>query len=139
MYHGSYYWNIAAQTDNDADTPIKVAGFTSGNDCSGFTADGDNRLRYDGATQRVFHFTCAFSASCSSATAAIFYLYKNGALISGSAIYRTIGAGAETGAQAITCLVRMNKGDYVELWCETDADVDNLTIESGTLVATVAG
>jgi hypothetical protein len=139
MYHGSFYFTTPVQTDNAADTPIKIAGVTTGNDCSGFSPVGDNRLRYDGATQRVFQFTAAFSAKSAGITEGIFFIYKNGALIPGAQVYRSIATANDHGAVAITCLARMNKGDYVELWCQTDDDADDITVESGTLVATVAG
>ena len=139
MYHGSYYFLTTAATDNILNTPIKCAGTTTGNDCNGFSHSADNRLSYTGAVSRVFNITCTFSATCSGATDAIFYLYKNGELVPGSKILRTIGTGSPAGAGAVSSLVKMKKDDYVELWCETDASADDLTIESGVMIATVAG
>jgi len=139
MYYGSCYFTTAAATNNLALTPIKAAGSTNGSNCFGFTAVGDNRLRYDGETQRVFAIDCAFSVSCSGATQSTMYLYKNGAEIAGAHIERKIGTSGDIGAGSLIGLVRLNKGDYVELWCQSDNDADDLTVEHGMLRATVAG
>jgi hypothetical protein len=87
----------------------------------------------------VFQFTCTFSAKSAGITEGIFFIYKNGVPLIGAQVHRSIATANDHGAAAITCLSRMNKGDYVELWCQTDDDADDITVESGTLVATVAG
>jgi len=139
MYHGSFYFSATAVTDNIAATPIICAGTTTGSNCNGFSHIPDNRLRYDGATGRTFKIECTFSASSSGITEATFYLYKNGALVPGSLIKRSIGAGSSNGAGVCSSLVKLKKGAYVELWCETDASADDITIQAGNMIATVAG
>jgi hypothetical protein len=140
MYHGSFYFTTPVETVNPAGgEPIKAAGVTSGNICSGFTTVGNNRLRYDGATQRVFAVDCSFSVSSSGATDSTMHLYKNDQPIKGAHIERKIAASADVGAGNVIALVRLNKGDYVELWCQSIDDGDDITIQHGLLRVTVAG
>lgn len=139
LYYGSLYWATPAATDNVLDTPIKCAGVTHGMESSGFAANVDNRLTYSGAVGARFLVTATFSASCSGPTEAIFYLYKNGTKVAGTDISRTIGAGAQKDSGACAAIINLLKDDYVELWCETNASADDITIESGTICATVAG
>jgi hypothetical protein len=67
------------------------------------------------------------------------HLYKNGAAIAGAHIERKIAASGDVGAGNVIALVRMNKGDYVELWCQSIDDGDDITVQHGLLRATVAG
>ena len=138
MYYGSLYFTTTAVTNNLANTPIKAAGETLGVNCYGFS-HSTNRLTYTGNTGRTFAIDCAFSVSCSGATQSIMHLYKNGEAIPGAHIERKIGTGGDIGAGSVIGLVRLKKDDYVELWCETDADADDMTVERGMLRATVAG
>ena len=138
MYYGALYFTTTAVTNNLADTPIKAAGETLGTNCYGFS-HSTNRLTYTGDVGRMFAIDCAFSVSCSGATQSIMHLYKNGEAIAGAHIERKIGTGGDIGAGSVIGLVRLKKDDYVELWCETDADADDLTVEHGIMRATVAG
>lgn len=138
IYSGSCHVQTTAATDNTANTPIKCAGTTVGANCFGFSHSASNRLRFDGDSGLIL-VNCSFSASCSGGTEAIFYLYMNGAKVTGTDIKRTIGAGAQNGAGHTHALIQMKKGDYVELWCETDASADDITIQGMILSAVQVG
>ena len=139
LQSGSLYWVATAVTDNVIATPIKAAGTTLGANCDGFSADGDNRLTFRGQAGRKVFVNCSFSVSCSGATQSIIHLYMNDRLIPGASIERKIGTSGDIGAGAVSALVKMKKDDYVELWCETDASADDMTVERATLTAMVVG
>jgi hypothetical protein len=140
MYYGSLYWDETgtAATDNIIDTPIKAAGATIGKSCFGFS-HSDNRLTYTGNTGRAFLVNMSASLSCSGATESTTYIALNGAVIPGSHVHRSIGTGGDNGALSMVAIVKLKKDDYIELWCETNASADDITIESGTIAITVAG
>jgi len=137
---GSYYFSGSSATDNIADTPIKAAGTTTVGFTNGFTHVASNRLVYNGAITRTFEIIATVSVSSSGATESKMHLYKNGTtLIAGSTIDRTIGAGSDVGAVAITALVSLDEDDFIELWCESDNSADDITIEAGTVLIKVVG
>jgi hypothetical protein len=82
--------------------------------------------------------TATFSCTKETATGELtkYYIYKNGVNV-GPVITRTIASSTDHGAAAITVLVDMKKDDYVELWISSTGD--DITIEGGTLIATVVG
>lgn len=140
MYFGSLHWVVNAggqtATTTVANTPKKAAGATNGNNCNGFS-HSDNRLTYEGPEGRTFLVNVAYSVSASGATNSTMHLAKNDTpAVSG--IQRKIGTGGDIGAGAGSVLVTMKRGDYVELWVETD-DGDDLTIERAVMTVTVAG
>jgi len=136
MYHGSLYWVTNVDTTTVADTPIKALGGTNGANCFGFS-HSDNRLTYTGNVGRVFLVNATFSVSASGATNSTMHIAKNGE-IAVSGIKRKIGTGGDIGAGSVAVLGKLKKGDYIELWVETD-DGDDLTIEAGIITVTVAG
>jgi hypothetical protein len=140
MYYGSLYFpdSLTAQTDNIANTPIKAAGGTVGENCFGFS-HSDNRLTYTGNTGRAFLVNVCASITASGATESTTYIALNGAIIEGSHIHRKIGTSGDHGALAMVSIVKLKKDDYIELWCESDNSADDLTIEAGTITITVAG
>lgn len=137
MYHGSLYWVTTAGTTTVADTPKKAAGITIGANCFGFSHK-DNRLTYEGHVGRTFLASVSFSISSSGATNTTMYIAKNGVVFPLAGIQRKIGTGGDIGAVSVTLLGKLKKGDYIELWVETD-DGDTLTIENGVMTVTVAG
>ena len=93
-----------------------------------------NRLTYTGTPTRTFKAEATISLSAAAATNARLHLYKNGSLITGSTVSRTL-ADTATNAVAIHALVSLAPNDYVELWCETD-DGDDITIQNGVVSIT---
>lgn len=132
---GAIYFATPAATANAAATPIKCAGTTAAQGTPvKVTQATTNRLTYTGAPTRNFAVHATVGLSSAAATNATVYLYKNGSLITGSTITKTI-AGTATDPFAIHALVSLAATDYVELWCETD-DGDDITIQNGVLSLT---
>lgn len=142
MSHADYYFSTPAATTLSAATPAKVAGTTTAVFAEGFTMDANNRLTLDaGARNRDVSIIAAISATKAAgagATIASFYLYKNGALIPGSTINRTMANTTDEGAIACVGQTTMVPGDYIELWCAT-VDGDDITVQSGSVsVSTIS-
>ena len=137
--YGGIYFSVPATTACVAATPIKVAGTTAAQDGALlFTAGTANRLTYTGKATRPATVTATFSVDASSATMAKFHIYKNGSLVTGATITRTI-ANTDIGTMALIANVSLAENDYIELWCQTD-DGDDLTVEDGVLtVETIHG
>lgn len=132
---GAIYFSAPAATSNAAATPIKCAGTTAAQGpASSVTQATTNRLTYTGTPTRTFTATATVSLSAAAATNAKLYLYKDGALITGATISRTM-AGTETAPASISAVVQLATSSYVELWCETD-DGDDITIQNGVLALT---
>lgn len=129
---GAIYWATPAATSNVGATPILAAGTTAAQGTATKVTQGTaNRLTYTGASTRTFEALATVSMSASAATNGKLYLYKDGALITGATITRTI-ADTATNTLSIHALVSLATSSYVELWCETD-DGDDLTIQNGVL------
>lgn len=133
--YGGIRWATPAATSNAAATPIKVAGTTAaqGTASDDITQGTANRITYTGEDDKVFFVTASATFTAAAATNASFYIYKEGALVTGSTLTRAI---ADTGALTVTIsgVVTLSTDDYLEVWCETD-DADDLTAQSGTLAA----
>jgi hypothetical protein len=137
LTYGGCYWSTPTETANDAATPIKCAGTTSSMGLNGFSHTS-NKLTYTGTATRVCFVSASFAVSLAQAGDLDMSIYKNGALVTGSIVSRTVGT-TDIGAMAVTCLVSLATNDYVELWCEVQQDADDVTIENGVLSAQVLG
>jgi len=96
-----------------------------------------NKLTYTGTATRVFQIAATLSASAASADTLTFFLYKNGALITGAEIDRKV-SNNDIGAVAVSALVSLATNDYVEVWVES-LGVANITLDYGQVIARVAG
>jgi len=139
MYHGSLAFITAVETTVvTGGTYVKSAGTTIAMECSGFS-HSDNRLTYTGNVGRVFSVQANASMTTSAATKASITIFKNGEKIcSSAAIQRYVSVGTDIGAAGVGVMVKLKKDDYVELWLTTD-DGDEVTIEAGSMIVTVAG
>ena len=137
---GSCYVSTAAETTLGANTPAKAAGTTTTMQLGDFTHPASNRLTYIGTETRVFSVVFAGSMLKGSGGSSLvaFHLYKNGTLIPGATISRTVASASDTGAGAVFCQASLSTNDYVELWVETNTG-DDVTVEAGILAVTVLG
>ena len=140
LTYGSLYFSTPVATVLAAATPLKALGTTTDMQMGDFSSTGNNRLVYGGATTRVFEVTFCGSVTKGGggSTASSYYIYKNGTLVTGASVGRTIANAADEGAFAVMCHVSLANTDYVELWVETDTG-DDLTIQAGVLSARVLG
>jgi len=139
MHHGSMAFIAAVETTvATGGTYVKAAGATIAMECSGFS-HSDNRLTYAGQMGRTFSVQANVSMTTSAATNAFITIFKNGEKIcSSAAIKRYVSVGTDVGAAGVGVMVKLKKDDYIELWLTTD-DGDEVTIEAGSIVVTVAG
>jgi hypothetical protein len=66
-------------------------------------------------------------------------IFKNGVVVDADAtISRYVSVGTDVGAAGVSLITTAVKGDYFELWLTTN-DGDEVTINSGTMIAKVIG
>lgn len=137
---GSIYIDTPVETTLAANTPAKAAGTTATMQLAGFSHPSNNRLTYTDATTRVFdvRFDGSVTKSAGGATQSTYYIYKNGSVITGASVGRTIASASDEGAFAVGGQVTLAQNDYIELWFKTDTG-DDLTAAKGVLSAKVLG
>lgn len=95
----------------------------------------DNRLTIAaGQPTREYEIIAGLSVSKASggATLSTVYVYKNGTVVAGSEIDRSVSNTSDIGALEVHCNVSLAAADYVEIWVETD-NGDDLTLEKGNI------
>lgn len=134
-----YYFSAAVDTTLSAATPAKAAGTTTLVAANGFTHT-NNRMTCTDSTSRKYLILAAISCTKSggSETDGSFHIYKNGTLVTGSTVSRTLANTSDEGAMAVAGLVDLVNTDYVELWVES-ANGDDVRVESGTVTAVLLG
>lgn len=140
LIYGSLAFTTPVETTLASSTPVKAEGITTSLTLGDFTMPQNNRLTYVGTITRDFQIIIALSSIKSSggATDGIFHVYKNGILIPGITIERTIQNTSDIGAIPLLGAVPMSENDYVELWIET-VNGDNMTITKGQIIINVLG
>jgi len=115
-----------------ATTFVKAAGtttLTTDPTALNWTMPTDNRLAYGGTPDRVVMVTCAISLQAVGTNVDLKWrLAKTGTTIADTEITRKVVVASENGAAAISGLVEMSNGDYLELWTANDTDTTNLTV-----------
>jgi hypothetical protein len=125
---GGYFLNAKAQTViTTIDTPVKVAGTTTGYALNERFTTTNNRLTYTGARPAVVDFKGTFSVSTANNTNLSFYISKNGVIQSESRSRVRVGAGLDERAGTVTDLIEMVAGDFVEIWVENNDSTANVT------------
>ncbi len=131
--HGQIYVSSSAETTIVTKSVfVKAAGtttLTTSPAAVGWSMSANNRLRYDGTADRIAHVTCAISLQAAANSKEIQWrLAKNGTTIADTTITRKIVVNSENGAAAITAIVGVSSGDYIELWVANDTDNTNATL-----------
>ncbi len=122
--------NIAA-----ANTPVKMAGTTTGLNLFRVTSPVDNRLTYTGEKTRFFSYTGSISVTASSnGKRFVFYIAKNGTVLPESEQSRKIANGADRGSISLSGVVELAPNDYIEVWVENINDATDITAESMNLL-----
>lgn len=118
-----------------ANTPIKVAGTTSGLNLFRTSSPIDNRLVYTGTKTRYFSYTGSISVTAAQNNRRfVFYIAKNGSILPESEQSRKIANGADRGSISISGIVQLAPNDYVEVWVENINDNTDITIQSMNLL-----
>jgi hypothetical protein len=119
-------------------TPVKALGTTSTVLLNSFDDNGgiSNRIRYTGATTKVFQIVCATSFTTATNSQVIeMYLAKNGVIDVSTTTLRKTGTGTDVGAAALSGLVSLATNDYIELWVANTTGTANVTFETMNLSA----
>ena len=97
----------------------------------------DGRLRYTGATTKMFHtaFTISMDASSGSGTNLyVFGIAKNGAA-SNCKVIQSIAVSNDTQSTALHGMVSLATNDYLELYAGNLTDGDDLIVKTMNLFA----
>jgi hypothetical protein len=140
LQYGSCYISTPAETTiSGATTPTKAAGTTTELATNGFSHT-DNRLTYTGTPTLKFVVNGLVSATKASGTSADirYAIAKNGTIVTGCSVSRNTTSTAE-GAMGFGGIITLATNDYVEIWVENLTNSDNLTVQEGSLTATIAG
>ncbi|WP_073204535.1 hypothetical protein [Flavobacterium xinjiangense] len=126
----------ASTTITGLNTPVKLAGATTSGALYRFADGGtDNKLIYKGTKRRYFRAAATFSFQSSVATAGvfIFYIAKNGVVISQSKVYCGVNSSDIDGGTILT-KVDMSTNDYLEAWVSRFSGTGNVLTVSLNLV-----
>ncbi len=112
-------------------TPVKMLGTTALSTnftAQNFSMPANNRLRYDGAPNKVVHVeaTITISAATNNKTFQ-FYVAKNGTVLTESCVQRKIGTSSDIGSVNVQAAMNMSTGDFAEVWVENITDATDIT------------
>lgn len=97
----------------------KVWGVTTSKNLYRFTRDGDNRITYRGAKNRIFQVNASISYQLTTTnTEVMLYFAKNGVTLEDTKIYARVGDTNEIEASKILGTIEMKQGDYIEIYAE---------------------
>lgn len=110
-------------------TAVKVAGTWVTQIESNFTGDTTGRLTYNGTTTEVVsaNVSITFSHTGIGSDDLAVYIAKNGSVLTGSKLVRSVGA-TDKGNVGTFFNVSMETSDYLEVFVANDTDTDNITV-----------
>lgn len=131
---GGYYMDSPTATPNTSGTPVKLAGTTViMDDVENFTHT-NNRLTYTGTHVRPFNVDVTMAVESSkNSTLVSAWIYKNGAVVTGSMnnVYcKTLG---EQFPNALFAQVSLSPNDYIEVWADSDVGNPDITADTMTV------
>ena len=129
--------NFASTTVTPASTtPVKLLGPTTSEDLFRFASNGSNRIDYLGSKKRFFQVGGSISFQTGDNNIVfIFYIAKNGLIISKSKVLVKSNSGTDVITTPIQTLTEMKNGDWIELFVATDTGSGNVSILSVNLSA----
>ena len=117
----------------------KIVGTTTSNNLFRFTRDGDNIITYRGNKTRYFQVAASVSYQTTADATMIFYIAKNGTVLTETKVYGRASSGLLTTAGIVALpiigSVQMKTGDYIEIWAERYDGSGNLSTVSLNLTA----
>jgi hypothetical protein len=117
----------------------KIVGTTTSNNLFRFTRDGDNIITYRGSKTRYFQVAASASYQTTADATMIFYIAKNGAVLTETKVYGRASSGLLTTAGIVALpiigSVQMKTGDFIEIWAERYDGTGNLSTVSLNLTA----
>lgn len=128
---------IAAQSNGSTNMVVVSPASTFVND-SGFDNGGSNngRLRYTGATTRMFHVACTISIAPAAANDTfVFGVAKNGTVVASSKVLIKATNALDARSTAMHVMVELATNDYLELYVGNTTDADDVTVLTLNLFA----
>src|SRR3989344_16461 len=97
----------------------------------------DGRLRYTGATTKMFHtaFTISMDGEGSGTNLYVFGIAKNGVVAGACKVIQSIAVSSATESTALHCMVSLATNDYIELYVGNLTDADDITAKTINLFA----
>jgi len=97
----------------------------------------NGRLRYTGATTKMFHcaVTVSFDGEGAGTNVYVFAITKNGVAMSGCKVLQSIAAVGDIQSTALHCMAELATNDYIELYVGNTTDTDDITIKSMNIFA----
>lgn len=131
---------ISAQVEtviSGANVWTKALGTTlaSAPDSHLFTLVGNNRLRYDGPSDRHVQIDCNASMIAVGNNVVLDLAIAHNDTILNGYVSRKISTGSDVGAVSIAADVNMSTNDYIEIWVRNQTSSDNLTLTTGYMRA----
>ncbi|MEL0645216.1 cell wall anchor protein [Olleya sp. Ti.3.14] len=115
--------------------PTKLEGLSYSNNLFRFSAPINNRLVYDGVKTRSFQISSSISfQGDNNSSIYIFYIAKNGVVQNDSKVYRQVGSNNDVGAVSVVGSVKLDQGDYIEVWAERYSGAGSLLLVSLNLI-----
>lgn len=139
LYKGCHHLSASHDTEcTDADTYYKIDGtWTDGNNCNlGFSYDGTGKITYTGE-EAYFLLNGVSDVSADKVCTITYGMYLNGSLVTGAETPHTFPNATSTSTIAISNIIKLNKGDYIEVYVKSDTI--NTTVTSSTLMITLLG
>ena len=123
-----------------SDNLVKAAPATAlSSDIFEFDNGGANngRLRYTGATTRMFHiaFTISMDGEGAGTNVYVFAVAKNGSAASVCRVIQSIAVSNDTQSTAMHCMVSLATNEYLELYVGNLTDADDITVKTINLFA----
>ncbi len=125
---------------NGSTNLVKAAPTTAlSSDIFEFDNGGANngRLRYTGATTRMFHiaFTISMDGDGSGTNLYVFAIAKNGSIASVCRVIQSIAVANDTQSTAMHCMVSLATNEYLELYVGNLTDADDIIVKTINLFA----
>ncbi len=135
--HGEYYWSATANTATSG--PTKAAGTTTALQTLGFS-HASNKLTYNGKLTLDFLVTVSISMTKDGGTATTgnIHIAKNGSIVTGLNVSRTLANTSDVGSMAFSGTVNLMPTDYIEIYVETAND-DDVDVQLGVVSIVEAG
>ena len=97
----------------------------------------DGRLRYTGATTKMFHtaFTISMDGEGAGTNLYVFGVAKNGVVASACKVIQSIAVSSATESTALHCMVSLATNDYIELYAGNLTDTDDIIVKTINLFA----
>jgi hypothetical protein len=132
---GELFWNgnVIPTTFADTTTFVKILGGSALTVQSEFDDGGSsNRLRYTGATTRLFNIVASFSFTISNNNQTVeFIIMKNGVTELTSSLMRDkISTGGDADALSTRVVASLSQNDYVGLWARNITTTASITVQT---------